>query len=414
MPEAKPLAIVLGGTHPHVALVENLEARGYRVVLVDYHEAPPASRVADEHVRLSTLDLEAVLSLARERKASLVIAACVDRANVAAAYVAEELGLPAPYGFATAQRIANKRTMKERLAQTGVPTAVFRVAGGVAEAERLPVDFPVVVKPVDCGGSKGVRKAVDRRELRLAAEEAFKVTRAEEILVEEFCDGTEVGADCFVQDGVAHVLALREKHVRRGGVEGVLSNYASVMPARVSPAARERIHRAASDIARGFGLRTTPLLVQFFVDGDDIRVIEFAPRVGGGLNYRLVRMWTGFDLVDATVNAWLGHASAVTLNTSGGCLSSNHVYAEASVFGEVRNAQRLLRDGVVEEFYVHKARGATIGASLSAADRAASFIVRAADPDELLRRTRQAVETLDVLDIDGRSIIRRDLYLQAL
>ena len=80
----------------------------------------------------------------------------------------------------------------------------------------------------------------------------------------------------------------------------------------------------------------------------------------------------------------------------------------------MKNQVRLLQDGVVDEFYVHKARGAEIGPSLSSADRVASFIVRAESAEELLRKTRKAFERLVVLDVDGRSIIRRDTYLKAL
>ena len=71
-------------------------------------------------------------------------------------------------------------------------------------------------------------------------------------------------------------------------------------------------------------------------------------------------------------------------------------------------------DGVVEGFYVHKAKGASIGATLSASDRVASFVVRGDSGDELLRRIRMAMDRLDIVDVEGRSILRRDVYLKAL
>ena len=70
------------------------------MLLVDHLEFPPAARVADEHVRISTLAPDDVAALVRERDAKLVIAAGVDRANVTAVYVAERLGLPSPYSHA--------------------------------------------------------------------------------------------------------------------------------------------------------------------------------------------------------------------------------------------------------------------------------------------------------------------------
>lgn len=414
MPEVKPLAIVLAGTIPHIPLIENLKARGYYVLLVDYLEEPPAARVADEHSRVSTLAMDDVLTLARQRQAALVIAACVDRANVTAAYVSERLGLPAPYGFATAELVANKLRMKEELARLGIPTAVFRVLASPADASQLALSFPVVAKPIDTGGSKGVRKASNAAELKLAVDKAFRVTRSPQILVEEFLAGEEVSADCMVQDGEPLILVLRKRYVQRGIDGAVLSAYASVSPAAITAAARETIHRVTRDIARGFGLRTTPLLVQLMVDGDDARVIEFAPRIGGGLNFRFVQLKTGIDIIDATVDAYLGRTNRLARGAGSGYLAANHIYTEAGRFGEVRNHDRLLDEGIVTEFYVHKARGASIGASMSSADRVASFMVGAESEAELLRRTREAMQRLDVLDIEGRSIIRRDICLKSL
>jgi biotin carboxylase len=407
----RSLAIVLGGTHPHVALIENLKARNYRVLLADYLESPPAARFADEHLRVSTLSQDAILSLARERNASLVIATCVDRANVTAAYVAGKLRLPAPYDFATAELIANKLRMKNQLVEIGIPTARFCAIKDESEIAQITIPFPVVTKPTDMGGSKGVRKATTMPELRVAAEQAFEITRTGEILIEEFLPGVEVSADCMVVDGEAHILVLRRKYVQ-GGV-GVLSTVASVSPACISPAADERIRVLTNEIARGFGLRTTPLLVQFMVHHDEVHVIEFAPRIGGGLNFRFVKLKTGIDLVDLAVDSWLGKRllHPAPQQETAGFLATIHIYSDASRFGELRNHERLLDEGIILEAYIHKTRGAPIGPSLSSADRAASFIVRADSEAELSQRVRETMERLDVVDVDGRSILRREVTL---
>ena len=92
----KPIAIVLGGTNPHKALIENLRTRGYYTLLIDYNENPPAKEIADNHIKFSTLDQEGVLSIAKSVNAELVISTCVDQANVTACYVGEKLELPIP------------------------------------------------------------------------------------------------------------------------------------------------------------------------------------------------------------------------------------------------------------------------------------------------------------------------------
>ena len=122
-PSKTPVAVVLGGTAPHCVLIDNLRARGYRTVLVDYYADPPARAHADLHVQESTLDKDAVVRVAREVGADLVIATCVDQANTIACYAAEQLGLPRPYSYATARVIADKTLMKDKLVENGLPTA---------------------------------------------------------------------------------------------------------------------------------------------------------------------------------------------------------------------------------------------------------------------------------------------------
>ena len=152
-------ALVLGGTSPHIDLIRNLRARGYRTILVDYLENPPAREHADLHLRESTLDPEAVLRIARETGAALVIATCVDQANVIACQVSETLGLPHPYSYETAATIANKGLMKARLIAHGMPTARFVHVRNADAPDIGELRFPLVVKPADSNGSAGVRRA---------------------------------------------------------------------------------------------------------------------------------------------------------------------------------------------------------------------------------------------------------------
>ena len=397
-----------------MALVEQLKARGYRVLLADYLASPPAARVADEHVRVSTLAMDDVVALAQATKARLVIATCVDRANVTAAYVAERLGLPSPYSHATAARIANKLAMKQRLVERGIPTAPFAAVRSADEAAQLPLSFPVVVKPIDTGGSKGVRKATNRDALHVAVEDAFKVTHADTVIVEAFLDGDEVGADCFVQDGALHVLLLRRKYVMSGRDGEVLATYASLCPAPIPARMEAAIVDATRAIVHAFDLRTTPLLAQFIVDGNEARVIEFAPRVGGGTNHRQVLLRTGVDIVAAAIDSYVGKTTPLAPRRVPGCSASVHLYAHAGCFGDIRHADELISRGVIEGVYPHKAWGAQIGPGMSSSDRVASFVVSGDSFEVLLGKVRAGVETIDVVDVDGNSMLRRDVYLKKL
>jgi hypothetical protein len=157
------------------------------------------------------------------------------------------------------------------------------------------------------------------------------------------------------------------------GTGSIRDRHQQASPPSLSPLARRHIEGAIKAIVRGFGLRTTALLVQLMVDGGDVQVIELAPRVGGGLNFRLIRLHTGVDIVDLAVDAFLDRKFEISAWPDDGFLAANYVYATAGTFGEVRNHERLLADGVVDEFYVHKLRGARMGASLASSKRVCSF-----------------------------------------
>ena len=120
-----PVAIVLGGTNPHIELINQLKQRGYFVVLADYLENPPARSVADLHDRASTMDQDAILELAKKHDAKLVITACVDQANITACFVAEKLGLTHPYSYEIAQKITNKGFMKQVMSEHHILTTKF-------------------------------------------------------------------------------------------------------------------------------------------------------------------------------------------------------------------------------------------------------------------------------------------------
>ena len=119
-------AIVLGGTRPHITLIQKLKNRGYYVILLDYLSAPVAKEYADEHIQESTLDKDLVLRIAKEQNVDLVISTCIDQANVTAAYVCEKLGLPRPYDSEVALNVTDKLMMKDILIKNNIPTSKYK------------------------------------------------------------------------------------------------------------------------------------------------------------------------------------------------------------------------------------------------------------------------------------------------
>jgi biotin carboxylase len=402
-------AVVLGGTDDHIRLIELLKARGYHTTLIDYLDNPPARAAADEHIQESAYDEAAVSAVARRTGASLVITACIDQALLTACRVAEDLGLPAPFSAQTAELVTNKVLMKRRMVAANIPTSAFTVIDGASALGGVELQYPLIVKPADSHGSFGVRKVESAEELRAYAEHALGVSRSGRAIVEEYTLGMEVNVDAYLTPD--QPVLIMHGNVRKARIApSVNLIFQTIIPAPISEIASSKIEDLVRRIGLSFGLANTPLLVQTIVKGDDVSVIEFGARVGGASKHKTVKHVTGFDILDALVDSFVGVVPSVAHTPPTGFFSRNHIYTRPGRFGRVENVSELLRDGVIVDFNCFKTHGMEVGEHFASKDRVGSFLVSAGSVAELQQRIRQAVSTLEVLDVDGRPMMRKDVF----
>ena len=400
----KPKAIVLGGTIPHKALIENLKQRGYYVILLDYYKNPPAKEAADRHIQESTLDKDKVLEVARQEKVDLVISTCIDQANVTACYVGEKLGLPIPYSYQTALDISDKSSMKTMMRQGGIPTSHFIHVEKETSLNLAGLTFPLVVKPSDSNGSKGVRRVDSPGELDQYLADSITISRNNKAIVEEFVEGPEIGVDCFVADHHAHIVAMHKKRKPQKKDGSVMFSIGSISPPELSESAKQNIQGIANKIAKVFRLNNTPLLIQLIGHGDNSSVVEFAPRIGGGLNFQKINLFAGFDIIDAAVDSFLGVAVKPVYNLPDFFYSENHIYTEPGIFGKTTGYEELLDKEVLVAFFPNKTQGMVIHPGKASKDRAASFIVKGETKNEIISKVQQTLAAVKVFDINGNEM----------
>lgn len=408
----KLVAIVLGGTSPHIELIRQLKDRGYYVVLADYLPNPPAKIHADIHEQVSTLDPDAVLSLAQKYGAKLVISACVDQANITACYVAEKLGLTHPYSYELANNITNKGYMKKLMIANDIPTTKYYFLGKGEELESFDLKFPVMVKPADACAASGVKKANNYVELSEFLSQAKKVSRTGRTVVEEFFSGVEVSVYAFVKNGEANILMISERISTIEGEQQVLKCYATITPPNVSDVALHKIQEVSTKIANVFELDNTPLHIQFIIDGDNISVIEFAPRVGGGISYENIKNSTGFDIISATIDSYLQKPVDVKFKRSDRYYSVSLVYGIPSVFDQMTGVDELIKEGIIDSVHYHKTRGTVISADRASAGRIAAILISGVSRQEVLEKIKVSFNRINAYDPNGNQILRKDLYLK--
>lgn len=407
----KPVAIVLGGTAPHRELIRNLQSRGFETVLVDHFQYPPAKLSADRHIQQSSLDIAEVTELAIALDAALVISTCVDQANLVACVVGERLGLPIPYSAITAERVTVKSLMKSRMTEFAIRTSRFWSGSDWSAWQPESLTYPLVVKPTDSNGSKGVRRVDYPGDLRECFESAMLLSRKGEVVVEEYVEGREIALDSYVLDGYVHVFATRERRKIPSLGANVQQIYGSFWPARLSNQEVQELRKVTGQIASAFELDNTPLMLQCIVNANGVNVIEFAPRIGGAENYRIIQTGTGADVVDYAVDSFLGNKPDIQFQPIRDYVYADlYIYAQESHFVELTGLDDLLRTGTIQYADCYKNPGAVIGADLTSSNRVGVLVAVARTEEEVLKKLFDAVSSIQVIDDRGRDVLRRDLY----
>lgn len=197
--------MLLGGLRYLLPVIETAHRLGHYVITVDYLPDNIAHKYSDEYHNVSILDREAVLELARELKIDGIMSFAVDPGVVTAAYVAEKLGLPFQGSFDSVSILQDKGRFRRFLSDNGfnVPTARSYTTLDDALKDTGIYNWPVIVKPVDSAGSKGVTKVDTPENLPEAVQYALSQSHSGRFIIEDFLEkeGNSSDTDCFTENG---------------------------------------------------------------------------------------------------------------------------------------------------------------------------------------------------------------------
>jgi phosphoribosylamine-glycine ligase len=372
--------LVLAGGADQIALIQELKSRGHEVVLLDYFENPPAKLYADKHIVASTLDVEAVEKYAKEENVSLICTACTDQALLSVSYVSERLGLPCYIDYQTGLNVTNKSYMKKVLTDNKIPTARFSIVDKPDEEKIRGFIFPLVVKPVDCNSSKGVKKVESIEEYRQYITEAIQYSRSNTAIVEEYKEGKEISADFYIEKGVAKLLSATTslKIKNRKSFTILCSDYPALNESQ-----EIAVTQIAQDISKAFNLDNTPLLIQMIVNNNEINVIEFSARMGGGSKYKLIEVLSGVNIMSKYVDRILGGYPEVKPFKQVGYCKMVYIYCHPGIYDHMEGLDEMKEKGIIDEYFLYKTKGMEICKAETSSDRPAGYLCSAKTVKEL-------------------------------
>lgn len=401
-------ALVLAGGFAQIELICQLKERGITTVLADGNANALARPFADLFYQIPLFDVNAVKELAEKESVDFVITCCADQVLLIVAQVSELLGLPCYISYETAQNVSDKKYMKKIFWEHNIPTSHYFELTELDWDKVHTLRYPLVVKPTDAYSSRGVRKANDDASLETYFAEAKTISRTNTVIVEEFCSGTEISVDVYVENGKAHILCVSNS-------EKILDDDRFVIfrgryPVNASPDVLAQIQTVAQQIADAFALKDTPMLIQMINTGTSVSVLEFCARTGGNMKYLLIKRACGFDVIKAVIDLALGLKPHVELqHPENKYIVNDFIYCFPGVFDHLEGFDALVAQGVLSDFRQLRPRGFRASGVSSSSDRIAGFTVQADTLEEFNRKHRIVVNSVKVIDSEGNDIMRHDL-----
>ncbi len=307
--------LLLGGSYFQIPSIQTAKRLGYYAITCDYLPENPGHKFADEYHNVSTTDKDAVLNLAKKLNVDGVVCYASDPAATTAAYVSEKMGFPtSPYK--SVEILSNKDLFRKFLAENNFNTPK---AKGYHEseiekmlAEVAELKFPVMVKPVDSSGSKGVKKIERAEDLKPAVEDALKYSRCKRFVVEEFIEKKNylVAGDGFIVDGKLTFYCFANGHRAENGINPYVPIGHS-WPCEKSAEVQKKIYNDLQKMLSILKMKTGALNFDIIVDkNDNVYVVEIGARCGGNYIPQAIKYATGIDLVEYTIKAAMGGSCA--------------------------------------------------------------------------------------------------------
>ena len=302
--------MLLGGLRYLLPVIEAAHRHDIHVITVDYRPDNIAHRYSDEYHNVSIIDKDAVLALAQELQIDGIMSFAVDPGVVAAAYTAEKMGLPFQCSYEAACILQNKSRFRRFLADNGfnVPNA-----RGYSETDDplRDIDYfnwPVIVKPVDSAGSKGVTRVDDPAALLAAIAHALDCSPSRHYIIEDFLEklGPSSDTDSFSVDGDLVFCTFNNQYFdadAENEYTPAAYSWPSSMPQSVQDELRSELQRLVTLLDMKTGLYNIETRQ---CSNGKAYIMEVSPRAGGNRLAEMLKHVTGEDIIERATLAAVG------------------------------------------------------------------------------------------------------------
>lgn len=302
--------MLLGGIRYLLPVIEAAHKQGYHVITADYLPNNIAHRYSDEYVNVSIVNKEAVLQAAQEKHIDGIMSFGVDPGVISASYVQNQLGLPSFGPFESIEILQNKDRFRAFLTEHGfnAPKAIGYDTMGDVLADASKWNYPVIVKPTDAAGSKGVTRADRPEQMEAAATYAFEKSISRHIIIEDYIEktGCSSDTDSMSVDGKLKFVSFCAQRFDPGATNP-FTPAAYSWPSTFTKEQEDYLTAEIQRLITLLGLKTVLYNIESRIGTDGKPyIMELTPRGGGNRLSEMLRYATGVDMITAITRATVG------------------------------------------------------------------------------------------------------------
>lgn len=302
MSDLKGKKLLLMGGSSAIPLAIRAKELGVHVIVTDYLVNSPVKKFADESYLVSTTDVEAVTVLARKLKVDGVFTAFTDWMLPYCRQICDNLNLPF---YASAEQIdilTNKDKFKNKCTEHGLQVVKqydFDVQGN--RKKNHNIKYPVIVKPVDSEGGKGIYVCYTEKELKERYHDSLSFSRRKKVLVEEYMTGEQVSIFFTIQDGYVSLSAMSDRYTNKDqrGVASIPT--ALIFPSKYLSSFKNIEHPKVINLCNSLKIKNGVLFIQAFMHQGRVCIHEAGFRLIGAMVHKIIKEINKIDIVEMMI-----------------------------------------------------------------------------------------------------------------
>lgn len=295
---------IIGANDFQNQLIIKAKSRGIETHVFAWEEGAVGEKTADYFYPISIIEKEAILEQCMKIKIDAIASIASDLASITVNFVAEKMGLIGN-GMESAMISTNKYLMRQAFANAGDPSPCFYCSDQLPENIVEHLRFPVIVKPVDRSGSRGICKIENKKELEKAIKYAEQLSFDHKAMIEEFVEGQEYSVEYLSYKGKHYFMALTQKYTT--GAPHFIE-VAHRQPVNMSEEMLDKIKVIVEHALDTLKIRYGASHSEIKIDNcGNIKIIEIGGRMGGDcIGSDLVQLSTGYDYVNLVIDVAFG------------------------------------------------------------------------------------------------------------